>query len=458
MKALLLAVLLPSASISGVLAEAETRLAADRPDEAIEILRGALSEHPGVPEILALLSRAYEARARRHLEAGRLDAAEGDVEEAIAADPSAAARLTPIRAEVFRRRIEAEVEAGDLEAAGERVRELERRGLLFDALRPLAARVALQTAETYAAAGRDFEALRAARRALWYDSSLVAADLLLARLYYAREELDLAREHLRAAERKAAGRIEGIEEAIARIEREAEASRAYEAMEVERIRVRFDGAERPELFHIALPTLLSARDHVARMLERPNDLPVTVILYTAEDFVRAADAPDWAGGVYDGKVRIRGGEVVREKALARIARHEIAHAYLEGMAPGRFPAWVHEGVATVAEVESWEAPRGMELLALRVRDEWIPLSALEVPFSRNEAVANHPDGVRLAYAQSAAAIDFLRRMYGTGKMIAFLQALAAGEPVEAAVREATFLPLEDFERRVREYVTWQYGR
>lgn len=306
------------------------------------------------------------------------------------------------------------------------------------------------------AEGRLLAATADYRRALENDSRCVEAHLLLGRVYYEREDFELARHHLREARRLATTAVRGLDELLARVDREQAAAPTYATLEIEGFVVRFQGSPRPDLFYRVLPTLRDARDRASRLMGRRSIQPITVIIYAGDAITRAASIPDWAAGVFDGKVRLREGEINRgPQYLDRILRHEIAHAVLEEFIPGRAPAWVHEGLASLVEIERWDRPAWADDYAAAIRaGRRLPLSALERPFSSLPPDAD----VTLAYAESAAAIRYLALVHGEHAIADLVTLLGAGRSAEQAVDSITFLGLEAFQNRVRDWAIWEYAR
>jgi hypothetical protein len=79
--------------------------------------------------------------------------------------------------------------------------------------------------------------------------------------------------------------------------------------------------------------------------------PIEVVLYPTESFRSAvAGGPEWAEGVFDGRLRIPVRKSWIESQnwapLRPILRHELVHAINSGMSGGRaFPPWLEEGLA-----------------------------------------------------------------------------------------------------------------
>jgi len=106
----------------------------------------------------------------------------------------------------------------------------------------------------------------------------------------------------------------------------------------------------------------------------------------------------------------------------RLIPHELTHLLLfERMGEGyaKLPAWMNEGLATTIELSPDPRYRAALEDAIANR-QWLDLEGLcaAVPSSGAEAL--------LAYAQSASLIGYLRDVYGSGSIVALLDAYQEG--------------------------------
>ena len=78
--------------------------------------------------------------------------------------------------------------------------------------------------------------------------------------------------------------------------------------------------------------------------------PITVQLFPLKEFREVTRAPDWAGGLYDGKIRLPLGGLSRLTTDAkRVLLHELTHAVVHSKSRGTAPRWLQEGLAQTAE-------------------------------------------------------------------------------------------------------------
>jgi tetratricopeptide (TPR) repeat protein len=84
-----------------------------------------------------------------------------------------------------------------------------------------------------------------------------------------------------------------------------------------------------------------------------------VLIFQTEDFRNVHDLPEWAGGVYDGKIRLPvPTSSVRPASLRGAIRHEYTHHVIFLLSAGNCPIWLNEGLAQIFEFdsapESWQ--------------------------------------------------------------------------------------------------------
>jgi hypothetical protein len=138
---------------------------------------------------------------------------------------------------------------------------------------------------------------------------------------------------------------------------------------------------------------------------------IRVVLYRRDGFHEATGMGHWAGGLYDGTVRVPVDDLKREKsALVRVLRHELAHAFVHAGGGSGVPGWLNEGIAQRLEFDSMA--HAQTTLEKTRRDlhgvELIPLSAL------GGALGDLKDEAKIAqaYRQAIAFVGWIERQYG----------------------------------------------
>lgn len=179
---------------------------------------------------------------------------------------------------------------------------------------------------------------------------------------------------------------------------------------------------------------------------------LTVILYTEREFFDVTLAPSWAGGLNDGKLRVPVKDVSEmNPELERILKHELAHSFIHVITGGKCPRWIDEGVAQMLEPRN-SSLYGPALAELFRERHQAPLSGLEASFGGLSGA--HAE---LAYAESLAAVEYLRSTYGMSGLRRILDRLGDGDSPEDAVRATTQSGYPELEKNVGAYLTKTYG-
>jgi tetratricopeptide (TPR) repeat protein len=250
--------------------------------------------------------------------------------------------------------------------------------------------------------GRSKEATVPLRRALDLDPRLTPASILLGQIAYAAGDI--------------AGAITIYEQALsyapddpqltAKLKAwraDADVSTAFTERRFDRFRVMFQGHADTVLAARAIAILDAAFWRIGKALGAYPSEPVVVMLYTEQQFRDITQAPSWAGGVYDGRIRVpAAGAAQSPQLFQRVLVHELAHAMIATMAPRGIPAWLHEGLAQHFD--------GDDAAAARRRVQQIgviPLRYLEAGFGRLTA-----SQAELAYDESLVVVDNLVRRPG----------------------------------------------
>jgi hypothetical protein len=151
---------------------------------------------------------------------------------------------------------------------------------------------------------------------------------------------------------------------------------------------------------------------------------LNVILYTNKQFQDITRAPGWAGGGYDGRIRLPVGGALRSpKTLQRVVTHEFVHAVIHNAAGATVPTWVNEGLASYME----STDRAWVQQVLRRADGRIGIEDLSDGFGQFDS------GTALvAYAESLIAGQLLCERLGPN-LGPFLQMLGSGHTVDQAL-------------------------
>jgi tetratricopeptide (TPR) repeat protein len=288
------------------------------------------------------------------------------------------------------------------------------------------------------ALGRNDAAISFLKRALEYNSSFVQAAKLLGIVAYANSDLDLAIRSMEKAAALAPADV-GIRQQLDQWRKESALHAGFEQRPGVRFRVLFEGTRQQALGVRVEQVLESAYWNIGKTLNSYPSETLMVVLYTNRQFQDVTRAPAWAGGNFDGRIRLAvGGALRTPSALDRVVRHELVHAIIHHAAPRNVPSWVHEGLATVLESSdlSWVKQ------VLNQSAEVFPLEDISEGFG-------HLDGrdALVAYAESAIAAKILTERLGPNLGV-FLQMVGGGHTVDQALSTLN-VPPETF------YTEWR---
>jgi tetratricopeptide (TPR) repeat protein len=282
---------------------------------------------------------------------------------------------------------------------------------------------------------RDQDARTALERALGLDPTLAPARELLGLVLYRSGDVLAA---VRAYERLPdAPEYEQARLRLERWRREADLHSRMTSVAGAWFTVSFEGDADAELAARALASVERAADRIGQVLSTYPNQPISIVLYTTEQFRDITRAPIWAGGAYDGTVRVpMRGALANPQELDRVLAHEYTHALVHSLAPRNVPAWLHEGLAAALETDSNQvdaAPNSEPLPAGA-------LAALQTSFGRFTG-----EQAKLAYDASARAARQLLDEAGGFAVANLLRDLGQGVDFNDAFLHRIQRPFESFE-------------
>ena len=276
--------------------------------------------------------------------------------------------------------------------------------------------------------GKYSEAASLLDQALGIDPQNSDVYLLLGKAYYADGRLDEAVDALqRSLESGGGENVSGFLDKV-RSERQIEADMREEYRGHFQLSFE-DGEHASSIASEILETLEDAYLEVGSDLAYYPDIRVPVLLYKHRDYANVTRSPDWAGAVYDGKIRLPlAGVQAVDKRLVAILYHEYMHVMVHFMAGRNVPVWLNEGLAEIAGRRINPTPQA-DLTAAAVSGQLLDWQILASPFS---GLAD--DRIALAYEQSYSLASFMVESYGWHNMRELLETL--GKQLEWSVAVA----------------------
>ena len=189
-----------------------------------------------------------------------------------------------------------------------------------------------------------------------------------------------------------------------------------------------DGVQGETLATAILETLEDAYSELGSELAYYPDVRVPVLLYSRSDFSTVTKSPDWAGAVYDGKIRLPlGGLHHMTDQLAAMLYHEYMHVLVHFLGNRQIPVWLNEGLAELAGRRIYSSPLA-DLHKASEANQLIGWDDLAGPFA---GLAD--EKVRLAYEQSHSLVHFMVDRFGWHKMTELLKRLARRQAWQTAI-------------------------
>lgn len=208
---------------------------------------------------------------------------------------------------------------------------------------------------------------------------------------------------------------------------------------------RFEGDERQDLADTTLRQLDDARVRLRERLglEPPN--PITVLLYVGDQYQRIGVGPDWSGGVFDGKIRVREADIKDSRGhLEDLLFHEYVHALLHTSVSGDIPAWLNEGLAQYCE-PGLERSLLEQRLKAKKRAEVPTLAQLTPGFARQRNL----NVARSYYDFALDLVDEMARWRTERSFASLFESMNGGRTFAAAFEDVYGMDLALFESRWR---------
>ena len=180
---------------------------------------------------------------------------------------------------------------------------------------------------------------------------------------------------------------------------------------------------------------LEALDEISPFLGLGRDelIPIKVYVWASTEDARAVEriaSERFEESVITGGTRVLADLVHVYQPSRWVVRHELTHVLtkLAGEGPyGDLPAWLDEGMATIAEGD-WLDRRGAALQYAINNDLVLSLRSMESP-------SNRPGFVDIFYGQSAAVVLYLIQEYGVDQMNELFATFKEGSSVDDALTE-----------------------
>jgi len=270
------------------------------------------------------------------------------------------------------------------------------------------------------------EALAYAQKAVREQPTHVDVQALLGELYYQRQDLTQAKQSWEKALKLAPSR-QDIRERLDKLNRESQVERDLSRSDTSPFVVRFARDQIPTSQGELRDILREVYRLIGQQVGYFPDHPITVLLYSEEEFNKVKGASHQAAGLYDGKIRLPlpvGEAAVWE--LKRVLWHEYTHALVHDLSRGRCPTWLNEGIATLQEARV----QPLDLSVVKEALHQGKLYTWNQLWNRRYEEAD----LKLQYTQSHLIAAYLVKRWGWKPLAGLLNRLGQGYPIEDALQ------------------------
>src|SRR3954470_7342167 len=290
--------------------------------------------------------------------------------------------------------------------------------------------------------GRNDDVRRLLVDALKIEPSLTAASLLLGSVLYQTGDIDGAIDTYQRALAFSPDHPQ-LTKKLEEWRKEAELHSGFRQTLGDHFTVMFEGPAEAELARRAVTALEADYWRIGTALSIYPIGITTVILYTREQFHDITRSPSWAGGVFDGRIRVPvQGALENTAEFERVLAHEFTHALIQSVATRGVPTWLHEGLADCFDGSDMRKKEQQ----LRQADPRIPLARLEGSFERVT-----PKEASLGSAESAVAVRRLLGDAGAPAMANLLTDLGRGIAFAEAFERNMLTSYAEFQKKYSEF-------
>ena len=247
--------------------------------------------------------------------------------------------------------------------------------------------------------------------------------------------------------------IDWVQKVLARTQHELEVQGNFNQSDSWHFVLRYEGSQTPLALQRDLLDALENqyRDLSSQLNYTPSE-NISVILYTNTQFFDVTQAPSWAGGVNDGKLRIPiSGVNSVTPELQDVLKHELTHSFVHLITRGNCPNWLNEGLAQLMEPRSTDY-YGPQLARMFQAKKEIPFRYLDGPFARFNARQ-----AVVAYTEALLALEYLRQSWGMDGVQRILQRLRDGDSPDDALYSVTQMHYADLEENLTSYLQKKYA-
>ena len=243
---------------------------------------------------------------------------------------------------------------------------------------------------------------------------------------------------------------EGLAQLIKKVQTEIAEAGDFVTEDRGDFKISFEGREVKSIARETRSLLAEAQKDVGRKLGLRPKGTIPVVIYSGGQFKQILGLHSWAGGAYDGKIRLPIADLSDQDLrdgrdrIRKLVYHEYTHAVIHNRAGNvQVPVWYHEGVAQLA---SGETPGDVNLYRQMVSA--VTSGLMPPPSEMTVAFASVEDSAsaRLLYLASYSFLHYLlEERGGWARVRKTVGELAAGNGLPQAFESAYRRTLEELE-------------
>ena len=208
--------------------------------------------------------------------------------------------------------------------------------------------------------------------------------------------------------------------------------------------VSFDGEKNLQLRGNVMDILGQVYLKIGQELNLYPNRQIQVVLLANQEFFDITGSPDWAGGVYEGHIKVPVGNYSLD-ILKIVLCHEYVHAVIYDRLANRCPWWLNEGLAQYFSGDKHGNKRKLEIAAALLSQGNVP-SLMDLPGNMGQ----DKNQAQMAYSLALSGVHFFMEKFTIFEMQAVLDLMAEGKSLEKALEEITAFTFKEFEQEWKE--------
>ncbi|MCP4649095.1 MAG: hypothetical protein GY853_03280 [PVC group bacterium] len=232
---------------------------------------------------------------------------------------------------------------------------------------------------------------------------------------------------------------------LEKLKAEKQQEQNFSYREIDNFKLKFEGLDKQELADSAAQILRDAYREVGQDFNLYPNSVIPVIIYPMTTLKKLDYFPDWAAGVYDGKIRIGDGFSKNKAYMKAVLYHEYTHVLVRILGHDNVPLWLNEGIAEyeakrVKKVWQRKARKQMLLKAVRknVLFSFDDLANMTLVRMNQLSAAR----IELIYAQSESFVTYLIERYSVYDIRNVLVGLGKGANIYKSIKKSLYVDLD----------------